>query len=874
MEHDSKINFQKYMIPDRPAPPKWAERFLEWYCDPRLLEDLQGDLHERFMLRTKSMSALRAKLLYIRDVFVFLKPYTFRRKNQVSSFLFMFRNYSYSSSRNLMRSKLHTGLIVFGLTISISGFILISMYVSDELKYDRHYDKAERIFQITTELQSETSNSHVVWTDAYLGHRLKELYPEVEEVVELLKLQGKITVQYKDKIFSEDLLYRAERTYFRIFSHSWIAGDPSTALTNPKSIVITQKIAKKYFGEELPLNKVLTVSHENFIVTGIIRDLPGHTDLKFDALLSTDNEYLAETNFWCLTFILFRDVKDANGFGQKLSEVAKKYMEPEAAKMGGNVAYQMESLPSVHFGKKKLFDTPKSSKSNIYVFSIIALFILLIACINYANLSIVQVAKRRTEAGVRKIMGALPSQLMKQYLFESFILSALSFILALGLTAFLMRFMNQLTEKELSLQELFTTSSLVIILFAILIIAFLAGSYPAILLSSTNPLHAFKGHLRIVSKSRIRNLLIVFQFTASITLMISSKIVFDQFSILTDTDPGFNKEQVLVVDVPKDTFLIKSLPLIQKEFSELAFVSGAALAGYNSIPTSDMNVDTYDVEYKGEYVAKAFNDISVDANYIKLLKIELKDGRELNQSEVETGNTSILVNESLVKMMEWENPLEQIIYENSNAFEIVGVVKDFHFNSLHKSIEPIIIHGNNNSPEKLMLKVDRVDFEKVVAMERVWNKYMDKTPFNFEFLDSYFNQQYKSEMTMRNLLWYFSGFTIVIACLGLFGLVAISTSIRIKEFAIRKVLGAGFLNIVFPIVKEFLLLVSIGAFLAVPLAWWFMSEWLSNFSYKTPLGISVFVLPILLTLVVALLAMMYHTIMATRINPIDSIKHE
>lgn len=855
-----------------PLPPKWAERFLHWYCDESLLEDLAGDLHERFMARTQSMSVLRARFLYIWDVLVFLKPYTLRRNRKGVSFFLLSGNYFKSSCRSLLKNKLHTSLVISGLTVSMAVFILITMYVSDELKYDRHYDKADRIYKITSILHAETGDTPVVSTDGFIGQRLEEQYPEVEESVALVKLQGKTAVKYKDRIFSEENIYRAEQTYFNIFSHQWLAGNSSTALADPRSIVLSRKMARKYFGIDTPLDSVLTIRDEDYLVTGVIGDLPGHTDLKFDALISTDHPHLAESEFWCIVFILFRNEDDAVGFENKLQPLAEKYLSSQVEGTGMTISYFMESLPEVHFGKQKLFDTPKSSKSNLYIFSIVAFFILLIACINYANLSTVHAAKRNTEAVIRKVMGAVPSQLIKQYLFESLIVCGISFLLSAGLAVLLLGAFNRLTGKIIPYDQFLSFSFLGFLFLLIILIGVFAGSYPATLLASAKPETVLRGHSRIVKKNRIRNGLIVFQFTACIGLMISAKIVFNQLEVMIEADPGFNKEQVLVIDIPRDPALTQQLPSFKTELASLPFVQYSSLVGYNSLPTSSMDKDGYEVEFNGEDVMRIFNNISVDEDYIELLNIKLKEGRNFDASDRENRTGAVLVNETLVASMGWKNPLGQILFEGTDEYEVVGIVKDFHFNSFHQSIGPIVIHCNNGYSEKLLVKVSLADFQSMSMLEQTWKRNLGKIPFQTEFLDTYFNQQYTNEAIMKNVLTYFTVFIFFIAGLGLFGMVAISTLQKTKEFGIRKILGARFPQIAFLVVKEFIFLVLVAGFLAVPITWWAMNEWLSAFAYKTTLDVLDFILPVGLGVVLAIMAMAYHTVRASHVNPIESIR--
>lgn len=851
-----------------PNPPKWAEHLLESICDPALREDLLGDLHERFIVRTRSMSLFRAKLLYLYDVLIFLKPYTVRKDRDIS-LLFMLPTYLRTAKRSLVKDALHTVLTIFGLSLSVIAFLFIAFYVDDELKYDRHYDKAERIYRITSDIRSLTANTPIVGTDGHLGQRLKDLYPEIEETVEMVKVQGKSTVSYGDRISTEDKLYKAERTYFQIFSHEWISGSPGSALRTPKSIVLTKKLSDKYFEDQSALNKIITIGRQAYTVTGVIEDLPPHTDLKFDALLSADHQYLVETDYWCITFILTRSRIDEISFQKKLDELSKLYLQNEVAGTGAEMVYEIEWLPDVHFGKPKLFDTPKSSRSNIYIFSVFAFFILLIACINYINMASVKALRKTSEAAIRKVLGASSGQLTVQYLCESFLISCISILLAGLAVYFLFPYFNRLTGKGMELTQVITPGMFFMLVAVLFSVCLLSGFYPAATWSSAKRVGVGKSHRTLVAKSFVRNLLIVFQFTISIGLMISTTVVYDQWKLLSESNPGFDKEQILVVDLPKDDLV--SVSHIKSNFLALPLVKNLSLVGYNSLPTSSMDIDSYEVEQQGEDVTRIFNNITVDENFVSLLGIEVVQGRNFTVQDLEYEASYILVNESFVTAMGWTQPLQEVLYWNSTAYEVVGVVKDFHFNSLHKKIEPIVIHGQSADPEKMMVKVDKPDFQSIQMLEDSWEK-ATKQSMQFEFLDTYFEAQYRNEQTMQSALLHFAIVTLIIACMGLSGLVALTTAAKAKEYAIRKILGADFKNIFFSILKEFTKLVVISIVIAIPIAFLSSSQWLQRFSYRTQIDLTDCIGAVGIALFFSVVSIVYFSIRAAFANPIQTIR--
>jgi putative ABC transport system permease protein len=849
-------------------PPRWAENLLEAFCDPTIREDLMGDLHERFILRTRSMSMFRARLLYIWDVLRFMRPYTMRNDGN-APLLFMIPAYFRSSKRSLLKDPLHSLMTIGGLSLSIVAFVLIAFYVDDELKYDRHYDKAERIYRITTEINSSTATTPVVGTDGHLGQRLKDGCPEVEETVAMVKVPGKTIITYDTKSFMEDRIYKAEHTYFTIFSHPWIAGNPASALNLPKSIVLTRTLAHRYFGDQPPLNKIITVGSQEFTVTGVIEDLPPHTDMKFDALLSTDHQYLVETDYWCITFILARNRINQSDFQQKLDVLSKQYLQNEVSDTDASMRYAIERLPEVHFGTAKLFDTPKSSRNNIYIFSVIAFFILLIACINYANLAVAKALRKTTEAGIRKILGARPSQLMVQNLCESIILCCISVFIAGVAVWFLFPYFAVLTNKGIRLPEVISWRILLIVFSLLTFTCIFSALYPALTWAMIASTLVVGKSNTTVRKSGVRDALIIVQFTISIGLMICTKVVYDQWKLMSQNNPGFDKEQVMVADLPNAEEI--SLAGIKDALKDVSLVKSVSFVGYNSLPTSSMDIDGYEVDVEGENVSRIFNNITVDENYINLLKIELVQGRNFSPEDIENDEDYILVNESLVRAMGWENPLQQTLYSYSTAYEIIGVVRDFHFNSLHKKIEPVIIHGNVEHAEKVIIKVEKTDVQSIIELENLWKK-TTATTLHFEFLDYYFNEQYKNEQTMQRVLVCFSILTIIIASLGLSGLVALSTIRKAREFAIRKILGAEFTGIAGLVFREFSHVILISICIAVPTSLFVIAQWLGQFSYQTRLGIMDCILPVVLALIITLVSISYFVIRAASANPASTLK--
>jgi len=856
-----------------PTPPAWAERLLEWYCDPYVLEDLQGDLYERFYARVDTIGLRRAQLLYIWDVLRFMKPYIMKKQDHPAAFLYLYRNYARIALRHLLKYKVNTAITVFGLAIGMACFMLIMLYVHDETLYDRHYDKADRIYRVTTNLRSQTTNEHVAWTDAMLGTSVKERYPEVEETVGLIKIMGSGTsVRSAHGAWREENMYRAENSYFKVFSHTWIKGDPRKALEEPNSMVVTRSFADKYFPGEEAYQQTLTLGSREVIVTGIIEDLPDHTDLRFDALVSL-NHPLADNDEWCTTYILFTAKEKAIGFAQKLDTLYQENLETELNEANAEGTYELEALTDVHFGERKLFDSPKSNRTNQYIFTAVAIGILLIAAINYINLSIARMSRRILETGIRKAMGALRSQLQAQYMVEAVIVATVSLVLAAGIALWLLPLLNRVSGKHIPVSQLFNIQALPVALAIIAGIGLLAGSYPAFQLTRGSAVANLKNDTSHIGRNRLQNVLVIIQFTASITLMVCSSIVYNQVQILTDTNPGFTKEQTLVVDIPKGDSTWNAIPAFKNTLAARPFVEASAIAGFNSVPASDMDIDTYEVMVNGQWTTMPFNNISIDQDYLSLLNIDVVEGRGFTAQDLEANN-AVMVNEAFVRRMGWEHPLDQKLFCGDFEGRVIGVVKDFHFSGLHKTLEPLILHGNDLYPDKLLIKLSKADFNTITALEKVWRSSFKDQPFNFEFLDQAFNSQYHSEQTLQTILLYFSAITIAVACLGLFGLMAVLAARRTREFGIRKVFGASRFDLTLLLWKPFLLRIVIAAILSVPLTVLGMEQWLQRFSSKTSIGAMPFILASAGACILAAAAMSYHSYQTARTNPITSIKHE
>jgi putative ABC transport system permease protein len=808
----------------------------------------------------------------------------------------MIRNYFKIALRNLRRHKLHASINLLGLVLGISSCLFILLYVHDELSYDRFHVKGDRIFRMSTRIVSEGSDQHVAWGNGFFGPLLEKDFPEVEQVIRLKLNTGKITVGLSDsstnaptRLFSLDKVYYvADPAFFRVFTYPLLAGNPATALAEPHSVVITEQLAQQYFssgwnrGKGI-IGKPLDFNGDVYQVTGVMRKVPTQTDLPFNALLSIDEQRRQNLD-WCITYVLFRDAESGKGFGPKLKKIEEK-LQPEFAKNGATIHFYLENLRDVHFSTPKLFDTPKSNRAYLSIFSVVAAFILLIACINYVNLSIAQSAVRSVEVGIRKVVGAARVQLLLQFIGESVLLTLGAVLLSLLLVELSLPWYNQFTGKSFSLVTLFDWRMALLVLGIFILVGIVAGSYPAFYLASFDPVKVLKGRVRLGRSSVrtwLRQGLVVLQFSISIAMIIGTLIVFTQMRYLQTKNLGFHKDQVVVIDIPDDRASISAMPGLRQRLAQYTSFRKVALSGYNSLPSQDTDVDAFGLEKGGQWITKPLNNINLDEHYLELLQIPLLAGRNFAAQDTVRGHQGFIVNEALVRMMGWQNA-EQALGRRVNVGQaddtpegtIIGVVKDFHFHSLHKTIEPMVLLYGTDYPEKLLVSLPAGELEDHLSRLRAeWKKFVPRHPFEFTFLDTVFDQQYRNERRLMPIFTYFSFLTVFIACLGLFGLVSFSTQQRTKEIGIRKVMGAPESRLIYLLSREYIGLVALSVLIASPLAWFAMQHWLQNFAYRTEIRHVAFLLAGIAALGIALLTTGYHTLRAARTNPVKALRYE
>jgi putative ABC transport system permease protein len=805
----------------------------------------------------------------------------------------MFKNYLKLAFRNLWKNKGFSAINILGLASGLAVFLLIVLYVFDEMSYDRYNEKADRIYRIHSDLFFNGTQLSSAQVPEPLALTLKKDYPQIEEMVRFNN-QGDILVKKGNSNIKDHSAVFADSGFFKVFSVSMIAGDPSTSLNEPNSIVIDETSAKKYFNITDVVGKTLYVDNStNCKITGVIKDIPPQSHFHFSFIRPLRDSYRGSADNWLSSnkqsYVLVRPGVTQAELQKLVNATINKYLTPQLQAVlhtsikdleqkGNHFNYPVVPLTDIHLHSEQSDEfEANGNETSVYIFSVIAILILLIACVNFMNLSTARSANRAKEVGIRKVAGSVRSSLITQFLTESVLISFCSLLFALALSALLLPLFNQLSGKEMQVSTLFSSWLLPVLIVLIFVVGGIAGSYPAFYLSSFQPIRVLKGDIAKGFKgSWLRSSLVVFQFCISIILIIGTIVIYNQLNYIRNKKIGYNREQVLVLH---NTYsLDRQIKSFREELLTIPGVENASITG--NLPTSsnfDQNGWFKDAAFDPTK-AVIMTNLYLDENYIPTLGMELALGRNFSK-DFPTDSSAIILNETAVKLLGFKEPLKEVLYRPGNndkpqAFHIVGVVKDFNFSSLHDKVGPLIAEYAENTGS-ISLRVNMANISSIISqIESKWKTMAPAQPFNYSFMDADFNNIYKSDQKTGKLFITFAVFAIFIACLGLLGLVTYAAEQRTKEIGIRKVLGAGIASIVSMLSKDFARLVLIAAFIAFPIAWWSMNKWLQSFAYRISIGLWVFVGAGMVALLIALITVSFQAIKAAFANPVKSLRTE
>jgi putative ABC transport system permease protein len=801
----------------------------------------------------------------------------------------MLKNYFKIAARNLLTNKFYSLINIAGLAIGIACFLLILLFVEDELKYDRFHTKADRIYRVVEKIDSEEGQGEESSSNPFaVGKTLAADYPHlVEASVRFFNFQlPALTLQYGEKKLNEKRLFFTDSTVFEVFDFPLAQGSRK-ALSEPNSIVLTEELARKYFGSGNPMGKIL--KFEGILdlkVTGVLGKIPEQSHIHFDGLISfgTVNRMMGpnyEKNWiWnpCWTYLLLREGASAPELERQMPDFIKKYY-PEFIRP--QITHYLQPLKDIHLHSRLDYEIePNGNAGDIYIFSAIGLFILIIACINFMNLATARSAKRSKEVGIRKVLGAYRLQLIGQFLGESILLSFIAILLSLVFIELAMPLFNSISGKTLS-TDIFTSPHILVRLVAIgLFTGLISGTYPALFLSAFEPMKVLKGQMGSGKRSAFfRKNLVVLQFSISLVLIISTVIIYNQLKYLKSADLGFKKDQVVIF--PTRPPMVNKYDVLKEELLKNRNVTGVTCM--NEVIGEKHN--THEFNYEGMQPGKwiYFPALIVDESFVETFNIKILAGRGFSKDIRTDDSLGLLINEAMVKHLGWKNPQEAIgkqFHTPSGKEKVIGVVKNFNFVSLTDPIGPFVLD--------LPLKRGRAFWTKYVAarispsgmrntiahIEATWNKFAPAYPFEYFFLDDSLNKQYRSQDNLFRLIGYFSVLAIFIACLGLFALASFTAEQRTKEIGIRKVLGASVASIIHLLSREFLMLILISSLIAWPLSLFLMQKWLDTFAYRINIDYSIFLFAAIGVLVIAFLTVLYQAMKAALSNPATSIKYE
>jgi putative ABC transport system permease protein len=806
----------------------------------------------------------------------------------------MFRNYLKVALRNLWKSKGFTAINIIGLASGIGVCLLIVLYVTDELSYDRFNVNADRIYRLDADIYFNNTQFTASVAPKPLALTLVKECPQVEQMVRINSSNDILIKKGGDWIRDHHLAF-ADSTFFKVFSIPMVTGDPVTALNEPNSIVIDESAARRYFNSTDVVGKTLELENKTFCkITGVMQDFPRQSHFHLSFIRPIRDSYQGDNDQWLSnnwhSYILARPDVDRAFLQSRVNATVDKYLGRQLEQMlhtsfqdmnhqGAHFMYHLMPLEDIHLHSNKSYEMePNGNINYIYIFSFVAILILVIACVNFMNLSTARSANRAKEVGIRKVAGSTKGHLVTQFLTESVLLSFFSLLLAIGIALLLLPFFNQLAGKELHAASLFSPRFLTLLVILVFLVGCLAGSYPAFYLSSFQPISVLKGKIASGFKgSMLRSILVVGQFVISIGLIISTIVIYNQLNYIRNREVGFDRDQVLIIH---NAYLAGDPVLtFRKELTQLSGVADATLSG--DLPTQGSGYDqegwfrTSSLDTKGAVV---LTNLTVDEHYITTLGMKMVRGRNFSH-DFPSDSTAIILNESAVQLLGWKDPISQVFYRpgrgmKSTAFHVIGVVKDFNFSSMHDKVGPLVINLDDNRGS-LAVRLRSGDImAQVGQIGSKWKAMANGVPFSYTFMDDDFNRLYLSETQTGQLFISFAVFAIFIACLGLLGLVTYAAEQRMKEIGIRKVLGARVGGIVGLLSKDFALLIGIAALIAFPLAWWFMYSWLKGFAYRTSISWWIFLVAGVSALAIALLTVSIQTVRAAVANPVKSLRSE
>ncbi|MCP4727676.1 MAG: FtsX-like permease family protein [bacterium] len=855
--------------------PAFAERIIRNILPDNDTVYLNGDIEELYNIQYSSRGNLFANIWLAGEICKSIPNFV---KESYIGKIAMFKNYLKITLRTLLKSKSYSFINIFGLAAGFTCCIFILLQVNFELSYDNYHNDPDRIYRVVRDSKAAAGTHHSAHNYVMIGPAIKQDFPQVEFAGRYRKDET-LFITYNNQSHKIDRIGYVETELFKILNVDFISGNPETSLSEPNKVVIVESLAEKLFGRESHTGKMIDIAGTEFEVTGIIKDSPDNTHFKFGIIISWKTlESNSEIQGWdtpmhvnCYTYIKLKPGVDDEEFESMISRLEHKYGD-EALKSRGVESFNiMQPIQDIHLRSHRRYELePSGNPLYVYLFSGIGIFIFLIACMNFINLSTARSASRSCEVGMRKVTGALRSQIIAQYLIESVLISCFALIISIGIVVLFLNAINNIADSQFSLNNLLQTDIALSILFMTLFTGLAAGSYPAFFLSDFKPIKALKGTAVSGTKGTLmRKTLVIGQFAVSVILIITTLIVYQQLNYMKDQPLGFSKEQKMVVSFPEES-MINNYETVKSEFMKHSSIREAS-ASY-SIPGRYMIYWWIWPTGREDDYKRAMYCLPVDFDFLSVYDIELETGRDFDK---EMGQSGFILNSEAVKEFGWDSPEEAIGKGLWGRDQVIGVIESFHFTGLQNDIGPMVLFIAPDFFEKITLTVDTDELTETISfVEEKFKVLYPGVPFEYLFLDEDFDRQYRSEERAVRVFIYFTFLGIFIACLGLFGLAAYMTEKRTKEIGIRKVVGAETLNIIRLLTGEFIKWVIISNMIALPCALIASNFWLSNFAYRADIGSMTFIVAGLMSIFVAAVTVIFQVARAARMNPVDSLRYE
>ncbi|WP_421764905.1 ABC transporter permease [Ekhidna sp.] len=871
------------MSDNKIRPPKWIQRLVERYCEPYLFEGISGDLEELFFENVDQKGTVKARLIYLLQALGFFRLRFIKRSKRVSNMKAIWSNYLLTSLRSLKRHKAFFAINLIGLITAITCSLYALIYIHDELQFDKQHSDLDRTYRLYKHYINPAENiDHFTYeTSGMMGPTMTEEYADVQEFVRVCPWFSKAIISYEQNNFATNNLYFADSSFFQFFDFNLMAGNASTALAAPSSIVISQSLAKSIFGDENPVGESVIGLHDlTYTVTGVFEDIPRRSSMQFDALISWSttvpnvgplsytwmNNWLAQGIF---TFVKLSEGTRPEAVVEELPDMMNRHFEERAE----NYFLQLMPLKDMHLYGEDIRNERSIKTGSItfvYTLGFSALLVFLIASVNYVNITLSRATETKTEVGIRKVMGSTKHQLMGRFVSETFISTLIATIISYGLLFFLIPQMNPLVGKELSIMALFQPIVLIAGLTFILAISLFVGFYPAVVLSAPPISSILKGSSAIGSTGWFRKVLLTLQYAISIFLIVCTIIVIRQTNYLKNKPLGFDKEQVMVIDVNNE--MDQKIEVFETELLKNPNIASISTSR-SAVGSGTFSTTLFPEGYSDELTTRIFG---VDQEFFDTYGIRLNYGRTFFKGSQADSN-NLVINQSMVDFLEWDDPIGKHIRfsEDGDPAPIIGVIDDFHYGSLATAtIEPMVLYLNTSTVWNSSVKIVGNPRETVDYIIDVWDGLASRTPIDFYFVDEWFDQQYEKETQLLGMTTIYAIISIILCGLGLYGLTALMLQQRQKEISIRKVLGASVSSIVSMVNKQFAIVVFISFMIAAPLAYYLIAQWLNEFVYKISMDALAFVVAGVLTLFISGLIISALSIKTANTNPSETLSNE